>query len=135
MKYLILFCTFLGAAAVTVAQAATDRIVLPSTVTPTQYALDVTVDPTGTGFGGTEKVDLNVKSPTQQIVLNAVNLKIKGFTVTPGGVRGAARDVVFDEQRETATLKLPTPLAPGAYTLAIDYTGRINDSFAGLFKT
>jgi aminopeptidase N len=142
MKYAILICLWLGTA-LTAVEAASDpahpdRIVLPSTVIPIHYQLDVTVDPASTGFNGSEVVDISVKQPTKQIVLNAAELQIKSFSVAGPGtavVRGAAKDVSFNEEHETATLSLATSLAPGAYTLTIDYTGKINDSFAGLFRT
>jgi puromycin-sensitive aminopeptidase len=144
MKYAIVICLYLGTA-LAVAQAASDpvsrdRIVLPSTVIPSHYNLDVTVDPGSTGFSGSEIIDVAVEQPTQEIILNAANLEIKGFTVASAGsgagvASGASKDVVLNEQHETAALTLSTPLAPGAYTLTIAYTGKINDSFAGLFRT
>jgi aminopeptidase N len=144
MKYAILICMYLGTAAAAAQAAgdpvARDRIVLPSTVIPSHYNLDVTVDPGSDGFSGSEIIDVAVEQSTREIFLNAANLEIKGFTVTPAGsgtavARGTSKDVVSNEQHETAALNLPAPLAPGAYTLAITYTGKINDSFAGLFRT
>jgi aminopeptidase N len=116
-----------------------NRIVLPVSATPSHYDLDVTVDPGSTGFSGRESVDLTVNRPTRHLVLNAANLDIKGFTVRSiragsAVIQGASQDVALDAQRQTLTLNVPAPLAVGAYTLIIEYTGKVNDSFAGLFR-
>lgn len=109
---------------------ATQRIVLPDTVSPVNYKLHIKPDPTSLSFTGNVVIDIDVHSTINNITLNAVNLK---FTNTKLGNDGISK-VSYDAKNGTATLSLDKPVKPGRYTLLIDYSGIINQTSTGLFS-
>ena len=112
------------------ASAPDDRIVLPANVVPTHYDLSITPATTAATFTGTVRIDLEVKSATRTIELNAADLRFSKVLLS-GVAQSPA--VTYDAARETATLSFGTPVAAGAHTLTINYSGLINPHPAGLF--
>jgi aminopeptidase N len=110
--------------------AAPARVVLPTTVRPDRYEIHVSPDPAKLSFTGHEKIELTVVRATDRIVLNAADL-----TFQKAGLSGvaAAPKVVLNDAQQTAAFVFPKPLAPGRYTLAIDYTGKIYQQASGFF--
>lgn len=112
---------------------------LPRTVRPLQYALSVTPDAANLRFGGSALIDIEVKAPVREIVLNAADLRIAKVMLSDlkdgSGPPLAmdASDISLDEDRQTATFRFPSTIAPGRYRLAVDYSGKIYTQAAGLF--
>jgi aminopeptidase N len=112
------------------ASAAQDRIVLPTTVTPERYDIDFKPDISKLTFTGHVAIVVDVHAQTNTIELNAADLD---FTRVGLSGRSEAPKVSYDKTQETATLSFDKPIAPGQYTLSIDYTGLISHNAAGLF--
>ncbi|WP_457097973.1 M1 family metallopeptidase [Lysobacter sp. P5_B9] len=109
---------------------------LPRTVRPAHY--DVAVVPhAGTmTFDGHVAITLDVLEPTASITVNAVDMIFANATLA--GLAGSGRKalvpkVSIDADAQTATFTVDKPLAPGRYTLATDYTGKIGTQANGLF--
>src|ERR1700730_10849611 len=95
---------------------------LPKQVRPTEYAIWVKPDLKKLTFSGRETVKLNVEQPTREIILNALDL-----TVSDAEIDGkAVPKTKFDAKSELLTIITPEELAPGEHTLAIKFTGKIN---------
>lgn len=109
---------------------AAERVVLPPDVVPVRYDVAFAPDAAAARFTGSETVDILVKKATSEIVLNAADLTFSRVALSG---RKEAPAIAFDTTAETATFKFAQPIKPGAYTLAIDYAGKINDNAAGLF--
>ena len=109
---------------------ANGRILLPANVVPTHYELQIAPDAAHARFTGSERIDIEVRSSTAVVELNAANLEFGRVALE--GRTGGAR-VTLDTARETAALRFAAPLAPGRYRLDIEYSGHINDQPAGLF--
>jgi aminopeptidase N len=107
---------------------------LPRGVVPTHYDVSLTPDAAGAGFSARTVITLTVAKATDRITLNAAELRFGGATLTPaaGGAAIAATTRV-DEAAQTATFTFAHPVAPGAYKLALDYTGTIGKQAVGLF--
>ncbi len=103
---------------------------LPKTVLPSHYRIDLRPDLAALTFTGSEEVDIEVTSPADRIVLNAVALTLSRARLdsTSEGV------IVLDAVAQTATLSFPDPIAAGQHRLAIEFTGAINNFSRGLFK-
>jgi len=97
---------------------------------PVHYDLAIVPDAAAKTFTGSVKIDIEVKKSTSQIVFNSADLAFSHVALS--GVDETPK-VSFDTARETATASFAAPLAPGHYTLSIDYTGKINNNAAGLF--
>jgi len=107
---------------------------LPRTAIPHHYAITVTPHAERLSFDGNAVIDLNVIKPTKELVLNAAELKLASASLRPakGGAQIAAK-ISLDPDAQTATLAFPRTLTPGAYHLAIAYSGVIHTQANGLF--
>src|SRR5438034_9370432 len=115
---------------------------LPKEVVPTDYSIrivpniDKSVSRTDWSrgeltFTGTETVKLNVSSPVHQLVLNALELEITEASLDGKALPKSA--IKTDREKELLTLALPSELARGDHTLALSFSGKINQQGQGLF--
>jgi len=112
------------------APRASERVVLPTDVAPERYEIRITPDAEHLAFQGRAHVAVLVRRPTDRIVVNAADLAFRHV-----GLAGLAEapQVVLDEAEQTAAFVFPRLLAPGRYTLDLDYSGRIYQQASGLF--
>ncbi|MFT4196637.1 MAG: M1 family metallopeptidase [Pseudoxanthomonas sp.] len=106
---------------------------LPRTSRPSHYALEITPHAERMTFDGKVKIDLEVLSATDRIVLQAANLDIASATLAGGNGKPLVAKVSTDADAQTATFAFAKPLAPGKYLLSIAYSGTINTQANGLF--
>jgi len=103
---------------------------LPKSVVPVLYDISVTPDAKALTFSGSETVTVDVREATRTVVLNGADLSIGTATwdnkPVPHRVDAAAQQV---------TLTLPAEARPGRHQVAFTWTGKINQSAAGLFAT
>jgi len=102
---------------------------LPTNVQPLSY--DITVDPDAAKltFTGTETIAIQVVEATQTITLNAAELNISSVRLD-GATAGK---IATDAAGQTVTFTFPATVKPGRHTLAIAYSGKINQSATGMF--
>ena len=117
-------------AAAQLASAAGQRIVLPADVVPLHYELAITPDPTTLTFAGHVRIDVEVRLPTDRIVMNAADLVIDHAALS--GERDAPT-IAYDGQVQTVNFGFGHALKPGRYRLSLDYHGRIYQQASGLF--
>lgn len=101
---------------------------LPTNVKPVHYALHVTPNIAAATFTGSEELDVMLAAPSTAIVLNSAELQITSVT---GGGQTAA--VSYDPAKEQATFTFAKPLPAGHASLAIEYTGILNDKLRGFY--
>ena len=130
---------------------------LPKTVVPSRYGLRLEPDLTHLTTSGSVDIDLKALEPVEEIILNAVDLKITQATleaepasatkldhverggqdarptleVAPGAP--TALEPRLEPARQRVVLKAPATLAPGKYRLAMRFSGRIGEEQQGLF--
>jgi len=104
---------------------------LPKEVVPTGYSIRIVPDIDKLTFSGTETVKLSAHSPVHRLVLNALELKITGASLDGKALLESA--IRIDEKTELLTLELPSQLAAGDHTLALSFSGKINQQGQGLF--
>lgn len=136
--------TVLALAAGLAGAKAPERVVLPGTVIPEHYDLTLTPDAEHLTFSGKVIITLRVKEATRDIVLNALDLnfdKVRLAAGLPSATAASAAkadaeqipSVSFQKDAQTATLSFAQPIAPGAYTLSINYHGKIFQEASALF--
>ena len=106
---------------------------LPKDVIPLQYTANIVTDVAGNSFRGSQTVEIEVLSATRAIVLNADRLQIGAATLSGKGIGKLALTPILDPVQQTLRFDLPTPLAPGKYELALQFSGQINREGRGLF--
>ncbi len=101
---------------------------LPSDVHPEHYALHLTPNLKSATFFGSETIDVLLDKPSATITLNAIELKIRSVK--------AARQtgtIAYDTGKEQATFTFAQPLPAGKVSLAIEFTGILNDKLRGFY--
>ena len=127
MKRIFAVVTFL---VLTLSLAAAQR--LPEVARPENYKLTFTPDLEKAKFEGDETIAIRVLKPTSEITLNAVDIDFHDVTVTSGSSTQKAK-VKPEKEKEMVVLTVEKPLAAGAATVHITYTGILNDEMRGLY--
>lgn len=105
---------------------------LPRDVVPRAYAIDLTTSPRRKSFSGSVAIELELRAPTESIVLHARGLKLRVATVRIGRKRHAAR-VRYQRERETASLHFDADLPKGPALLEIEFAGKLDERMHGLY--
>ncbi|XP_049807692.1 puromycin-sensitive aminopeptidase isoform X2 [Schistocerca nitens] len=109
---------------------------LPKCVVPKHYDLILKPDLKTLVFEGKETIEVEVKTVTDKIVLNSLDLTIKSVEYTTStGNSIVPTDVSLSVEDETLTLTFPEPLHAGNGLLAFDFTGEINDKMKGFYRS
>lgn len=105
---------------------------LPGTVVPRSYEIDLEATPRRKTFKGTVNVQVRVLERTERIELNARDLKVDHVKVTARKKRLPCKPVLHPD-KEMLSIELDRPLAKGAATVEIAYSGKLNPQMAGLY--
>ena len=128
---LLLNVTALSAVAEAPFSFATTPGKLPKTVVPRHYDIHLQPDQETFTTHGSVMVDLEVREPILEIVLNALELKITKATLLAG--KEIPLTPVPDETNQTVALRLPAEPVAGNCQLALEFDGRIGEQAQGLF--
>jgi aminopeptidase N len=96
---------------------------LPKTVVPIHYAIDLQPNLTALTARGVAIIDIEVREPTDRIVLNAVDLTFTGTTIDD---IASAKSTSVDEDEQTVTFRFARAIAAGRHQLRIAYTAPIS---------
>src|SRR6266704_2556364 len=101
---------------------------LPDTVRPETYSIELRPDLGEFTFRGSESIRIRVARPTKTIILNAKDLEVQEATV-----RSSRGRSVPAAERLRLTFKETIP--KGSATLALAFTGALNDQLAGFYRS
>lgn len=96
-------------------------------VRPTRYALRFDLDLDAWSFRATGTIGLNIARPAREITLHSVDLDIK--------IGDDVAGVTYDEESQTATLKLARELPAGQHDLTLGWSGAIAEKLRGLYRS
>lgn len=102
-------------------------------VSPKNY--DITFEPNLKNFTflGKEKISVDIAKPTNKLVLNSAEIKIKNCHVVLDGKTLKAK-VTLDEKNEELTVAISEKIR-GKADLFIDFVGILNDKLVGLYRS
>jgi Peptidase family M1 domain/Peptidase M1 N-terminal domain/ERAP1-like C-terminal domain len=135
IRCLVLIALLTGAALTRANEAAAPAGPLPDTVVPTNYRLNLSIDPRRAHFSGQTVIEVAIRAPLHTIWLHGLGLKVKSATVTASGHTVSAHYEEIDHDTGVARLVTEAPLAPGTAVLRFDYEAPFQSSPQGLYRT
>ncbi len=112
-----------------------EAYVLPAAVRPTKYTLKLQPDLEQSTFRGEETITIQVLEPTPEIVLNSIELAVGSAALTKDGVTSPASGMDYDTAKETLTLRFGEAVSLGEASLALTFTGVLNDKLRGFYRS
>lgn len=107
-----------------------DPFRLPRTVLPRRYDLQLEPDLDAASFTGTITITVDVVESTSTLMLNADELEIHTVDVD-----GLDQPFVLDDSTERLVVSLSAPLSVGTSSVAINFTGTLNDKLRGFYRS
>ncbi|QHN05065.1 M1 family peptidase [Granulicella sp. WH15] len=105
---------------------------LPANVHPEHYRLQLAPSIAQASFAGSETIDVTLADPSATVTLNALELKIsKVEASTAAGTQTGT--ISYDPAKEQATFTFPQPLPAGHASLAVEFSGTLNDKLRGFY--
>lgn len=105
---------------------------LSEDVVPSHYTLDLDIDPTKASFGGTVRIDVNLRAATRVIYLHADELNVTTFTLDASG-RSIGGEVVKGDNGGIA-LVLADEIAPGKALISMTFDAPLDEVPTGLYR-
>jgi aminopeptidase N/puromycin-sensitive aminopeptidase len=105
---------------------------LSQAVRPSSYTLALTPDLKAATFTGVESIEVTLAEPVNSITLNAIEIAFESVTATAAGKQQTGT-VSLDKEKQQATFSFPEKLPAGKATLAIHYTGILNNELRGFY--
>jgi puromycin-sensitive aminopeptidase len=103
---------------------------LPRSATPSAYRVELTPDLDAATFTGSVEIDLDIVEPSDELVLNAIDLEI-----TSCEVEDAPAQWRLEADTERLFVTPTTALDTGRATLRITFTGILNDMLRGWYRS
>lgn len=106
---------------------------LPTDVRPTSERISLRLDPRGTTYTGTVRIQLAVSAATPAFWLHARDLAVSRAAIVQGGAERAAR--IATAPPDLLGIVPASPLAPGPAELVLDFQGTLDtERSRGLYK-
>jgi aminopeptidase N len=99
------------------------------------YSLSVRIDPQSETFSGETSIRVRLKTPTQNIWLHGLGLKVSSVSVIAGSRRIGARYEEVDHEFGVARVATDTAVPAGEATLAFAYSAPFQSNNQGLYHT
>ncbi|AMJ87208.1 MULTISPECIES: M1 family metallopeptidase [Alteromonas] len=104
---------------------------LPSSITPTFQDIHLTLDPDAPNYSGSTRINIMVNSATKKVGFYQQDL-----TVTHAELRQNERVIALNVEQGDYNINwgmADADIAPGKYTLVIDFEGKVNTSSDGMY--
>jgi aminopeptidase N len=109
--------------------AAAQRQWIEGGASPLRYEIAVQPDIEAATFTGQAIIRIETSAPLDSVTMNALDLD-----VTRARIDGGSAQVAVDNEAQTLTLTPRRPLRAGRHTIAVSYSGKIQDDAYGLFR-
>ncbi len=112
-----------------------DALLLPTNVRPIHYQINLQPYMDKFTFDGLEVIDIDIREPTSEIVLNAAEMRVSAGMVIKDGRWIRAASISQDEATETVTLTFPETIEAGPAQLDLRFAGELNDKLRGFYRS
>lgn len=119
----------------TVAQVEDNPFRLPNTVRPKSYKLTLAPDLKAATFSGEVEIEVSVSEPVDEIILNAADLQIQNALISRSNGTSLNANVVADEEKQRAHLKVAGTIGKGDWRIFLRFTGILNDKLRGFYRS
>lgn len=110
------------------------KLRLPNDAKPTEYAVQLTIDPQKNNFVGSITVDLQIAKQISTLWLNATEIQIQKAEISENG-NAKSGSVLPVKDEDFVGISFAEPIGLGSAKLQITYTGVISDKDNdGIFK-
>ncbi|HXQ43114.1 MAG TPA: M1 family metallopeptidase [Acidimicrobiales bacterium] len=107
---------------------------LPYTVEPSRYEIRLAPDLEAAAFSGDVRIEAAAHDRVTSIALHGAELAVTSAEITSDGTVVAATAAV-DEEAERILLTPARPVGPGPLSIAIAFTGILNDKLHGFYRS
>jgi len=114
-------------------EAVTGRVLLPSSVTPSHYYIELSPDLDALTFLGSQEVRLVVSGVTKEITMHAKEIIID--TATYGEKAAAMTSISYNLKYNTVTIGFDEELPIGEGVLKMKFKGILNSDMNGFYKS
>ncbi len=108
---------------------------LPQSVVPLRYQIRLEPDLRAFAFAGEETIEVLVREPVEDVVLNAADLQIREVMITDESGVGFPGTSILDPATERARLTFPETLKPGPWRLQLRFAGVLSDRLQGFYRS
>ncbi|MFA7000312.1 MAG: M1 family metallopeptidase [Candidatus Paceibacterota bacterium] len=108
---------------------------LDDNISPTSYNLTLHPDLLSSTFSGSEIIKIKVNKEIKQITLHSKDIDIETVMHIAHNTQQFAYKITYDTERETVTFHFKNKIAKGQSELSIVFSGIINDSLRGFYKS
>jgi len=110
---------------------ATSDMRLGNEVTPFYQSINLKIDPSGDGYGGSTRISVEVREEVDSFSLHADGIEVSNVRL---GLGGMAIAVSYSIENEILTIVSGQTLMPGKYSLVIDFSNEFNTQAVGLYR-
>jgi len=103
---------------------------LPKIAFPSRYDIVLRPDLDAATFSGTETIRVTVDEPTDEIVLNAIEIEIEEATLDDRGLSAS-----YEPDTERVHLSDGAQIPAGEHTLSLRFSGILNDKLHGFYRS
>lgn len=114
------------------------RVVLPTSVTPVNYNLEITPDLERFTFAGSEDIDVDVSKEVDSITVHSKEIFVTAVhfkSAVPDSNVIKAAEISYHLVDTTVRFTFPEKIPLGAGVLHIEFTGILNGDMAGFYRS
>ena len=103
-------------------------------VVPLRQAVSLRLDPDRTDYTGSTRIEVEVKKNTREIRLHAEEMTISNVVLTPPNGGTPIPLTHRMDPRYVLVVQAPSAIAPGRYTLSMDFANEFGTKAVGLYR-
>lgn len=112
------------------------RVLLQNPFQVLRYDIELAPDLTSFRFDGRCRIGVQLSEPATRIQLHAKELQIASARAECAGQDAVeSSQIELDEEATVATIAFPSALPPGPASIALTFTGTLNDDMAGFYRS